>query len=161
MLIQIDVLADATSTAKHAVGDKFEDRKGGVWVYGHASGAIDQYAACTIDEAGEIAELTTTTSGAVPTAVCIPQVAMTDNYYAWAFRGSNGGSVDVDSVKVLAASNCAADAKLYTTATAGVVDDAATDLIQGLRLDAAQASGESDGVACTAVSLLTTNTQDA
>jgi len=162
MLIQIDVLEEASATAKHAVGDVFQDRKGGVWVYGHASGAIDQYAACTIDEAGEIAELTTTTSGAVPSAICIPQVSMTDDYYAWAYRGSLGGSVDVDSVKVLAASNCAADVKLYTTSTAGVLDDATSsaDCVLNLRLDAAQGSGESDGVACTAIGILTTNAQD-
>lgn len=94
-------------------------------------------------------ELTTTVSGSVPTSVGVPQVAIANDKYGWAVRKGSG-------FQVLAAASCAADVTLYTTATAGVVDDAATDKISGLRLDATN-GGSQALVSASAATFMGTN----
>lgn len=125
---------------------------GNTYVYIEADEAIDAYAACRLLEDGGSDELTTTNSGAVPTQVVVPQQAIASGSFGWAVAKGL-------SFSVLAAASCAADVKVYTTATAGVVDDAATDLIQGLRLNAAN-GGTQAAVNATAVSYMRTNAQD-
>lgn len=110
---------------------------GTVYKYCISASAITAYDACTLSNANVATPGTTTTSGAKPTLFCIPQFAVAAaNEYFWAPIGpiavySYDGST---AFKVNAALNCAADVKLYTTATGGVVDDTATDLIAGLQL---------------------------
>lgn len=110
---------------------------GTVYKYFISGAAIAQYSACTVSNANVAVVGTTTTSGAKPTLFCIPQFAIAAaNEYFWAPIGpiaqySYDGSTNF---KVLAALDCATSVKLYTTATDGVVDDAATDLIAGLQL---------------------------
>lgn len=125
---------------------------GNTYVYIEADEAIDAYAACRFLEDGGSDELTTTNSGAVPTQVVVPQQAIASGSFGWAVAKGL-------SFSVLAAANCAADVKVYTTATAGVIDDAATDLIQGLRLNATN-GGSQAAVNATAVSYMRTNAQD-
>lgn len=128
---------------------------GNTYVYIEADEAIDQYAACRLLEDGGSDELTTENSGAVPTQVVVPQVALASGEFGWAVAKGL-------SFSVLALANCAADVKVYTTAAAGTpgaIDDAATDLIQGLRLNAAN-GGSTAAVNATAVSYMRTNAQD-
>jgi len=135
-LLSSDGIAADGSVPSFAVGTEVEV-KGTVYKYLKSAGAVAQFAACTISNAGVAAEGTTTTSGAKPTLFAIPQFAIAAaNEFFWAPIGpiaatSFDGST---TFKVLAAASCATDVKLYTTATAGVVDDAATDLIAGLQL---------------------------
>jgi hypothetical protein len=147
----------ADSTQKFDLGSTYWDP--GVearFIYAKASAAIAQYAAAKIDHDGTAAELTTTISGVEPTEVGIPQVALSTNYYGWFFvEGSKTGA----GIKVLAAASCAADVKLYTTATAGVIDDTATDLIAGLVLTVANGAAQA-ATECRAVCKLVTNCQD-
>jgi hypothetical protein len=131
-----------------------------------AAGASAQYAACTVQSDLDAEEATTTTSGARPSLVCIPQFEVADNEYFWAPIGPIAPTTpyNVDGApttfKVLAATLCALDVKLYTTATDGVVDDSATDLIAGLLLLSTNAAGGTVATPCIAVQRMVTNCQD-
>lgn len=125
---------------------------GNTYVRVEANGAIDAYAACALEEDGTIRELTTTISGSQPTTVVVPQVAIADTSRGWAvLKGTN--------FSVLAAASCAADVKVGTTATAGVIDDTIGDLIQGLRLTVAN-GGSQAATAASAPNGMLTNAQD-
>ena len=124
------------TTAAFALGTETEI-KGTRYKYVKSGAAITQYAACSVSNADVAVMGTTTTSGAKPTLFVVPQfaVAATDEYF-WAPVGpiakySYDGSTQF---YVLAAQDCATSTKLYTTATDGVVDDSATDLVAGLTL---------------------------
>jgi hypothetical protein len=137
------------------------DVKGARYKYLKAAGAIAAYSACTIQNDGDAEEATTTTSGAKPTGVAIPQFDVADLEYFWAPVGPFGLREDNSTAfKVLAATLCATSVKLYTTATDGVVDDTATDLIAGLCLTATNAAGGTVATSCVAVQRLVTNCQD-
>lgn len=133
----VNLSASDGTTPLHKVGDLHEE-KGAFFVYCKSGAAIAANAACTVSNAGVAVAGTTTTSGAKPTLVVIPQfaVAATDEY----FWGWNGGTAitkpdHTTKFKVLAA-NCAHSVKIYTSATDGVVDDdsGAGDLIHNLLL---------------------------
>jgi hypothetical protein len=155
------------TTAQFALGTETEI-KGTRFGYYLADATIVAYSACTVQNDYDAEEATTTTSGAKPTQVCIPQFAVGDNEYFWAPIGPikpltpyNDPATGVPvAFKVLAATLCALDVKLYTTATDGVVDDSATDLIAGLFLTSTNAAGGTVATACQAVQRLVTNCQD-
>ena len=85
------------------------------WVYVQASGAITQYDAVGIDENFQAAALTKAIADAGH-QIGFAQVAFADNDYGWvALEGTN--------MSVRVAASCAADVSLYTTGTAGVLDD--------------------------------------
>lgn len=160
MTVQASVNLTSTdgTTAKFAVGSTYET-KGARYTYLKAAGAIEAYAACTLDNSFEAVEGTTTTSGAKPTLFAIPQFAVADNEYFWAPTGPFCLREDGETkFKVKAALNCAGSVKLYTTATAGVVDDTATDLIAGLLLTETITTAEAAD--CIAVQPLVSNCQD-
>lgn len=136
-----------------AVGQNTE----GTWVYGQAQGAIAQYDAVKVDNDGQLIPLTTAVSASEPTAVGVAQVALADNEYGWVWVGEGGGSGSGIKVNVLA--SCAAGAKLYTTTTAGSLDDSATDLVQGLTILTAD-GGSGSAIECFSPIRLVTNCQD-
>lgn len=155
-----NLTASDGTTAKFAIGT-VANVKGAQYMYlkANASVALTAYAACTISNAFLATMGTTTTSGAKPTLVAIPQFAVAVSEYFWApigpFYLREDGST---TFKVLSALNCADSVKLYTTATDGVVDDAATDLIAGLLLTETITTAEAAD--CIAVQTLVTNCQD-
>lgn len=148
------------TTANFAVGTTVEVG-GATYEYFKSGAAIAQYSFCTVSNAGVAVVGTTTTSGAKPTKGCIPQfaIAAADEYF-WAPVGPFGEYQwdGTTKFKVLAAALCAASVKLYTTATDGVVDDSATDLIAGLVLTETLVGAEAAD--CIAVQRLVTNCQD-
>lgn len=104
-----------TSTQEQTLGTRAYGTDGTEWVYVQANGALSQYYAAGIDEDYQCAPLTNTTAAGSP-QVCFPQAAFTDNYYGWVpVRGSN--------ISVKTRASCAADVLLYTTASAGRLDD--------------------------------------
>ena len=125
------------------------------YMYLHANGTLAQYGLVTIDKDFEAAPGTTATSGARPTRCAIPQIAVADNEYFWAPIGPFPHGA---GFKVKGAASCAANVKLYTTASAGVVDDTATDLVEGLVLTETLTGAAS--ATCEAVKELVTNCQD-
>lgn len=118
-------------------GDVSIDNMGGQWVFCLTASACAAHALCTISQAlvPIAAEATTTTIADFPYKLGIPQVAVASGSYGWFWRGPGGGVSR--GIKVLAA-NATLGKILYTTATAGVVDDANVDesVVSGLTLTA-------------------------
>ena len=122
--------------AKAGLGDEYETNGCRFkYVRCNASTAIAAYACSHIAATGLITESTTTLVGtaARPTTLCIPQFALAASEYGWAPIGPFGAETPYNdpatgvpvTFKVLAA-NAATSVRLYTTGTAGVLDDAVT-----------------------------------
>jgi hypothetical protein len=133
--------------------------KGCEFGYFLAGGVIAAYNGVTVDTSGTALAGTTTTAGARPAQVAIPQFDVASGEYFWAPIGPFSGNVPYGDgstpFKVLAAASCAKDVKLYTTATAGVIDDAATTLIEGLVLSETITTARA--ASCVAVKRLSVN----
>jgi hypothetical protein len=98
---------------------------GGEVVYCIASGAVSQYGLAGINEDFDVYLMTTALS-VQSDRLGFPQVAIAAGEYGWVYtRGSN--------IKVRTKASAAADTQLWTTASAGVVDDATA--ASALKLD--------------------------
>lgn len=107
-----------TTTAEFQLGTCVSGTDGTEWTYVQASGAIAQFDVVGIDENFQAAAITKAIADD-GWGVGAAQVAFADNEYGWvARRGSDIG------INVLV--SCAADVPLYTTATAGKLDDTST-----------------------------------
>ncbi len=128
-----------SSTAKHDVGTKYFDPKTGAeYVYCLDSGSGSaQYKPVTIAPGTYETALLTKTNADNGYDVGVPQIAVTADYYYWCMRDSG----DVDAT-VHVASACASEIALYTTSTAGRLDDDSTTqtLIAGIELTALAAT---------------------
>ena len=101
-----------------ALGTNQDAADGGEYIYVHASAAVAQYDAVGIDEDFEAAPVTKAMADD-GWFVGFAQVAIADNSFGWvATKGSN--------IKCNLLISCAADAVLYTSATAGSLDDASS-----------------------------------
>jgi|DEB19_MinimDraft_2_1074335.scaffolds.fasta_scaffold99266_1 hypothetical protein len=98
--------------------------KRGKWMFVKAAGTITQYQAGIVDKDGGFTAVTTTNASTPPKGLGIAQVAAATNEYLWVFIGEGGGTGS--GVKVKVAASYVAGTKLYTTATAGVLDDSVT-----------------------------------
>ena len=147
----VNVTAATSSTKEFALGTAVQMSDGSCYRYIEADATITAAQAVAAEEDYGCTPIDTTISGAEPNKVLVPQVAVTSGEFAWALESGVG------TVNALA--SCAADVKIYTTATAGAVDDTATDLIQGLRLTAANGTATA-AVACFADLPMVTNAQD-
>lgn len=118
----------------YALGTRVTASDGSVWVYVQAEAAIAQYSWVAIDENFE-AVLGTKALADAGHMVGFAQVAFADDDFGWVcVHGAN------ISVRVLA--SCAADVQLYTSGTAGALDDTSGSqtLIRGVVLVAAATS---------------------
>jgi hypothetical protein len=126
----------ATSAAKFALGDIAAGDKGSRWMYVQASTTIGQYDFVGVDEDYKANPLSSTMAAA-GYVVGAAQIAVPISEYFWLAlegRGNINGKV---------ASSCAADVALYTTTTAGVLDDSATatqTLVEGVVIVTTQSS---------------------
>jgi hypothetical protein len=120
--VDIDAVVAGSGTSSDQ-GNDFElgtrsfTPDGGIVMYVHASGAIDQYDFVSIDENFEATALADA-GGAAGHMIGVAQIAVADNAFAWVYvEGTN------ISGNILA--SCAADTEaLWTSGTAGHVDDA-------------------------------------
>lgn len=103
--------------------DRGSDTRGD-FMFVKASGAVVAYDAGIISSAGLFVSVTTTTASTTPKIVGIAQCAAATNEYLWVFIGNGGGLTK--GIKMKVAASYVLGTKVYTTATAGVVDDAAT-----------------------------------
>jgi hypothetical protein len=108
-----------------AVGSSTE----GEFVFVQADGAIDQYGFVKIEQDGQAAMLTTTNAGSQGLLVGVAQVAAADNEYLWVWVGGLNGGGAGKGIKGKIAASYVAKNNLFTTATAGVADDASTTKI--------------------------------
>lgn len=143
-IVGVDLTATPTDSSAgepmFTVGQTVTTQDASVYQYVHANGAIAQYDFVGIDENGEAAKITKAMADD-GWQVGVAQVAFTDNDYGWAaIRGSN------ISGNVLA--SCAADSAVYTSATAGSLDDtsASQTKIDGVVCVASRTSGSAGSV---------------
>jgi len=149
-------LTATSSTPVAKVGQIHTDEYGGVFRYGLSNGAHTVGQVASIGGTVDYTPLTTTTSGVQPQEVGIAMTGIADNEYGWF---AIGPFPTESGVSVSALTLAAADVKLYTTATAGSVDDTATDLIAGLALNST-VGGSTAVTACRASQRLVVNCQD-
>jgi hypothetical protein len=118
---QLGADLDGTSSANTQgikLGTTVEGTDGTEWIFVQANGAITQFDAVGIDENYQAAALTKAMADD-GWGVGFAQVAFSDNEYGWvATKGTDIGC------NLLI--NCAADVALYTTGTAGKLDDTST-----------------------------------
>ena len=104
------------ASAAFSVGIRKAGNEASEWVYVEVASGIDKYDAVMINQSSKAVPLTTTNS-ASSKMVGFAQVTMASGQYGWvALQGSN--------LTTKLAANCAPNVNLYTTATAGVLDDA-------------------------------------
>lgn len=110
-----------------ALGTRVTATDGSNWVYVQAGAAITQYSWVAIDENFQ-AVMGTKALADAGHGVGFAQVAFADNDFGWVCVNASGNI----NVRVLAA--CAADVQLYTSGTAGALDDtsASQTLIRGV-----------------------------
>ena len=98
---------------------------GGQAIYVQAASTVATYAAVAVRVNNTVVPLTTTNS-AGSKAVGFAQVSIASAYYGWVQLGGKP--------RVLVAANCQPSVPLFTTATAGVLDDATVTagLVAGL-----------------------------
>ena len=129
----------STNTSGLALGTLVSGTDAQEYMYVKAGSAITQYQVVGIDEDYNAYPLTTAMAGD-GWHIGAAQVAFASGDYGWvAVRGSNV------TIKVLGA--CAADVALYTTSTAGSLDDTATSTlvkIEGIVLVTAAATAASN-----------------
>lgn len=127
---KVNLTSSDGTDSKAQIGSVFESN-GCTWVYCLATAAaIAQYAACSGTLAagpGAVAEATTTTATALGTNggfACVPQFAVAASEYFWGLvESQNGVTWDNSTTTKVLAANVTAGNLLYSTATAGVLDD--------------------------------------
>lgn len=122
----------------HRVGIIHEDHRGYQYMFVHAAGAIAQFDVVSIDEAYETSPLTKALADA-SNKIGVAPFALADNDFGW---------VQVSGICTLnVLLSCAADVALYTTATAGSLDDTPTSQTKIAGLTLTTARGGSNGSA--------------
>jgi hypothetical protein len=109
----VDLSADGTSIAGFAVGTTVNLSDGGQAMYVKALSEISQFACVLIDASA--AQMSTTTLAVATKRVGFAQCSIASAFYGWVQLGG--------VPKVNLAANCAPNVPLFTTATAGVLDD--------------------------------------
>lgn len=128
----IDFDGDAETTPTQTLGAKMVGTDGSEWLYCVTGGAVAQYDCVAVTEAMSAVPITKALAD-TGEIVGVAPVAIASGSYAWIQTSG------VCTLNVLA--SCAADAKIYTSATAGSLDDASSSQTQvhGLKLTAARA----------------------
>lgn len=141
------------SITEHVVGDIGADRRG-KWMFCLMGSAVTAYDCVQIGVAiGQTSTLatakstTTTLASTGPVRMGVAQTAFASGDYGWIWIGEGGGLGLGIKVNVLI--SCALGVKLYTTATAGALDDASTaGLIAGLGIVAAEPGSGTAAIEC-------------
>ncbi len=125
-------LTQTDNTARVPLGTIVHTDNGGVAEYVYAISELSQYAACIVFD-GFTAQMATTTlandAGAGSKKIGCPQASIASAYYGWVMR---------QGVFLMRLSDdCADNVPLFTTATAGELDDATVSncLVAGVYLN--------------------------
>ena len=124
------------AAAEHAPGTRIAGTDGTEWIYVRAAAAIGRYNYVTVDESFR-ARAGTKSAVDDGHVIAIAQAAFATGEHGWVATAGQGAALKVN---VLA--RCAADRQLYTTATAGMLDDLATGQtkVSGIVITAAAGS---------------------
>lgn len=126
----------STTDARFAVGTVVDAENGSKFMYVQASTTIGQFDVVGVDEDYKANPLSSTMAAAGYT-IGAAQIAVPISEYFWLALQGRG------NVNIKVASSCAADVALYTTTTAGVLDDSATatqTLVEGVVIVTTQSS---------------------
>ena len=119
-MVLAQALTAQSTTAKHTVGQVFRDPStGGEYTYVLASEAITQYMACSYDSLFAALKLTKTNADKLY-GVGIAMSDIASASYGWLLTGGNV------LTKVSTINAPVAEVALYTSATAGALDDCST-----------------------------------
>lgn len=101
---------------------------GGEYILLQAGEAIGAHDVCVIAADGDMEKITKAKYDATKERLVVPQTAIASGSYGWGLIEGQG--------MINALPSCAADAQLYTSATAGALDDAAASqtAVNGIRL---------------------------
>lgn len=116
---------------EHRLGDLGSDTDG-EWVFVKASASVAQYAFVVIASDNTVAELTTTNATSASLQVGVAQVALATNEFGWVWIGGPMGGGTGKGIRGKCLTLYAANANLFTTATAGCADDTSTTLIKNV-----------------------------
>lgn len=134
-------VSNVSTTQEWELGTEARGQDGTKWVYIKAGSAVTQYMCVGIDKAYSANPVTKAMVDA-GRQIGIAQVAFAINEYGWvATKGGN------DHLRVRAKNACAPAVALYTTGTAGYLDDtsASQTLVNGIVLtDSATSSGAAE-----------------
>lgn len=140
-----------STTQLFTLGHNCIGNGGSRWVYVKASGAVTGAGyTCVVDEVTWLASMITTTNGLKGMRVAVPGVAFADADYGWMQFDGYCSAIRVNA-------NCAANAKLNTTATGGLLDDDATggtkqiDVITVTTATSGSAAVEPGNITCAVV----------
>ena len=132
---------DGELSARFAPGTVVDLSDGGIAVYVSAASTISQYMTVIVDEHNAAFPITTT-NAATNKRVAHAQTSIASAYFGWVQVGG--------SPKVQLAANCAPAVPLFTTATAGVLDDATVSESVVLGLVSAVSISNATAVTCIA-----------
>ena len=113
--------ADFNDGRSAGLGDFYTDNAGNQYVFVQASGSVAQYDAVHIGST-YVAQALTSTLAAAGMPVGVAMATMTSASYGWACVGG------LTTVNVLA--TCSSSTALYTSATAGKLDDTTTSQVK-------------------------------
>lgn len=128
-----------TTSPEFQLGERVTATDGSVWVYVQASGAIDLKDFVGIDETFQAAALTKGIADDGYTIGVAPVVAFANDEYGFVCIAGSGSSLE-GNVKA----NCAADVALYTSGTAGHLDDESSGQTKIDGVVATEAAGGAD-----------------
>jgi hypothetical protein len=127
-------------------GDTFADHQGQEWMYVRAAAAITQYDCVHIDASYDASPITDTLAKQAGRIGFAQVAAAASGEYGWVMISGK------PTVRLAAA--CADDVPLFTSATAGVLDDgtgsASQALILGVRANGSASAGGVTAVTCVA-----------
>lgn len=126
--------ADITNGLGFSVGDEVGDHSGNVFRFVQASGTLAQYDCVAIDSSG-VAQAITSALGNAGAMVGVVQAGLSSAEYGWA------QVLGITSINVL--STCSAGVALYTSGTAGKLDDTSASQVKiaGAQILANQTAG--------------------
>lgn len=152
-------LYEADTVAQFGLGDTLTDGANNAWMYiegGSGGLAAEQIATLNASFVGVSG--TSTTSGSRPTQVVLCPYAIAEGSFGWALTGPFSTREDGTEFNVQTSAASAINVAMYTSATAGKVDDGdgSGDVIAGLTLTESGAGGAGT-YSCQAVTRMTTN----
>jgi hypothetical protein len=111
---------ESTTDQRFALGQVLEGANNSQWTYVKSGEAITQYMAVAIDEEFVARKLTKALADSRQTIGFAQFAFSASNTYGWVPTKASG------NISVLVKASCAADTRLQTTSSAGVLDDTTT-----------------------------------
>lgn len=151
--VNLDLTKAGTTTdgagAEFSMLERYDHADGSQWVYIQAGEVIAQYDVVAIDRTGQAMKITKALADA-GRIVAVAQIAFADNDLGWACVRAGETA---RKVKVLA--SCPPDVRLYTSGTAGSLDntDASQTAVFGivLRATSGASAGAGNGLTINAI----------